>query len=153
MSLYFIFVFIHILSAICWTGYTLYWFFIISPIKKEFDNNTGKNLIRQVTNAKWPPGTKSVPLKLSIAGLGWICIAALICTGFVMLFVRGFTIKEIASGQIFFEGLGLLGIGKLFLVTIMLYLEFFVKERSVVQSRIVFLLTLFIAGISVMLVR
>lgn len=153
MSLYFIFVYIHILSAILWVGYTLYWFLVIPPLKNEFNRKVGNNLINQIDYSEWPPGSITGPLRLTFSGLGLICIATLIASGLVLLYLRGFTLHEFSSGHIFMNSLGLLGIGKLSLVAIMLFVEFFVRERSVKQARLVFLMTLLIVGLSVLLVR
>ena len=64
MSLYLLLVYIHILAAVCWVGYTLFWFMMIPPLRKDFDEKTSDELLRATTDITWPP--ISLPLLFRI---------------------------------------------------------------------------------------
>lgn len=153
MTLYLILVYVHLLCAIFWVGYTLYWFYVVSPLHKEPDERRGKEIIQLIDRAVWPPPSLPSPIRLSFSSLGAVSIAVLVLTGFGMLFLRGFTLHDITSGHLFQDGLGRLGLTKVFLVAVMVFVEYSSKQRTVLQSRIVFSLALLIAGMSVLLVR
>lgn len=153
MDFYLLFVYIHILAAIFLVGYTLFWFIVIPPLKREFEQKVGSDLIKQIDDAKWPPGSIPSPVRVKFSGLGWLGIAVLTATGVAMLYLRGITLQGYSLRHFFTEGLDLLGIGKLSLIVIMVLAEFFTKKRSVGQSRLVFLIGLLIVGLSALWVR
>lgn len=153
MSLYLIFVYVHIIGIIGWIGYTLFWFLMVPPLSTEFEERGGDHLIKKIENSNWPPDAISSPLRLKFQKLGWIILTATIVTGLILLYLRGFSIPELTSGRILADGLGRLGIGKVVLVAIITVIELFKKRRSVNQVRFVFGTSLLIVGISVLLVR
>ena len=110
-------------------------------------------MISQIDDSRWPPPPLPAPLRLKFLGLGWTFLTALVVTGLVVLYMRGFTLQDVSFSHLFSENLGLLGVGKLSFISIMVYAEFFTKKRSVKQASLVFLTALLIAGYSVLLVR
>lgn len=147
------FVYIHILAAICWLGYTLFWFMLVPPLRKKFDEKTGTDLLLKTTEAKWPPIALPDFFRVKCINSGWYFLGCLIVSGFVLLYLRGFNMEEITTGKLFRDRLGLLGIAKVGLVAIMMYIQFFIRKRSINQARLVFWGSLLVISISILLVR
>lgn len=153
MSLYLTVAYLHIVSVIFWIGSTLFWLLIVPPLRTEYDVKRGSDLISKIENSMWPPVSIPSPARVRFLHLDWLIITVAIVTGFILLHLRGFTVQEITSGEIVQDGLGVLGIAKVVLVAIMVFIQLLFKTRRVVQAQLVFFLSIFIAGISVLLVR
>ncbi|UCF94173.1 MAG: hypothetical protein JSW39_08445, partial [Desulfobacterales bacterium] len=129
MGFYLILVYLHILAAICWIGFTLFWFLMVPPLRTDVNRKGNGDLIHQLEASKWPPSGIPSPVRLDFLYLGWSFLLASIITGIVLLYLRGFTVQEITTGKIFSDGLGRLGIGKVFLVAVVALIELFSKKR------------------------
>lgn len=153
MSVYLTVAYLHIVSVIFWIGSTLFWLLIIPPLRSEYDVKGGSDLIDKMENSMWPPVSIPSPVRLRFLHLDWVIMTFAVVTGFILLYLRGFTVQEITSGEMLQDGLGVLGIAKVVLVAMMVLIQFLFKTRKVIQVRLVFFISLFVAGISVLLVR
>jgi hypothetical protein len=126
---------------------------MVPPLRVTYNQKKVRELVHQIEDSKWPPAIVPSPVRLSFLYLGWSFMAALIISGIVLLYLRGFTVYEITKGRILSDNLGLLGIGKVLLVGLIIIIELFSKGRSIMQARFVFLISLIIVAISVLLVR
>lgn len=109
-SLYLLSVWLHILSAIVWTGGITFLAFVLIPVTREkVYRHISADLIEKT----------GIRFRL----IGWICLVFLIISGTVNLYYRGIGWNELASSQFWEGSFGYtLGI-KLILVAIILMLS------------------------------
>jgi putative copper export protein len=153
MVTYILFAYIHIISAICWIGFILFWFLVLPPLAKANGQEIGHETIPQLEDTPWPPQGLPGPVRIKFLRLGLLFITVLALSGGVLLILRGFSIQEITSGHIFQSSLGLIGLVKIILVALVAFLALRSRTRTVIQISTAFLLSLIIVAISVLLVR
>jgi len=138
LSYYRLIVYAHILAAIFFTGYLLFWVTTVGPIGKRLDRIRGARIIDE--------------MRLKFSGLGWSALAVLVLTGSYLTSHRIGGFGELLSWQFFSTSFGqLLGV-KLFLVLVLLIHEMFIGAKAAVV-RIGFTCALLVVGLSVLIVR
>ena len=153
MWLYIAFAYIHIVSAICWVGFILFWFLVLPPLTRSNGNEGSRENIQRLEAAPWPPPGLPGPVRIHFLHLGLLFMAALAVSGGVLLYLRGFTIQEITSGNIFKDGLGLVGLIKVMMAAAIAWLTWRRWNRKALQITAAFILTLVVISISVILIR
>lgn len=119
--LYFLSVFIHILSAIIWLGGMLFLILIVVPVtRQEMFRALSTRLIH------WTG--------VRFRTIGWICLLLLIITGSFNIFYRGYGWPDIWNGNLWKEYFGEILAIKLFLVGSILVLsalhDFYIGPRA-----------------------
>jgi uncharacterized membrane protein len=108
-------VYVHIMAAVLWTGYLLFWAIIAKPVAQELGPSESTRLFRRLRDTPWPPPQIPVPVRLRFSGVGWALLVVFLVTGLLTAHDKGATLQRILSGQLFQETFGILLAVKLLL--------------------------------------
>lgn len=94
MSLYVLFVYAHIVTAVVLVGYALFWVVMSAAAKREPVSEAERaRLIDTARNARWPLSGG----KLSLKAVGWLLLIAVAVTG-ALAFPARFSLERLFSG-------------------------------------------------------
>ena len=129
MALYLLSIYVHIMCAVLWTGYLLFWAVIAGPVAQEFGPSESTRLFRRLSNTPWPPPQIPVPVRLRFSGVGWTLLAVFAATGALAAHHKGATLQRILSGEFFHEPFGALLTVKVLLVAGLCFLQLRLTRR------------------------
>ena len=154
MTWYLLTVYAHILLAVFWIGYALFWTIMIGSLKHNVDVPESARLLRLINRSPWPPTVIPVPYRMTFPGLGWAALLLLVATGILILNARGVLLQHIASGELFAGPFGWTLGTKLILVIALLICQLLLSYRpapAVIYLNM--LVALFVVILSVSLVH
>ncbi len=129
MIFYLLTVYVHIMCAVLWTGYSLFWAVIAGPVVREFGPSESTRLFRRLSDAPWPPPQIPVPVRLRFSGVGWTLLVLFAATGVLAAHHQGGTLERILSGAFFREPFGALLAVKLLFVAGLFLLQLRLTRR------------------------
>jgi putative copper export protein len=92
-AMYLASVYLHIVAACAWIGSMLFFSLVVVPVVRRPENvATVGPLVRMVG--------------LRYRGFGWVCIGALLVTGVVNVWMRGFGLDALTTGAFWADGFG-----------------------------------------------
>lgn len=97
MSWYLLAAYAHVVTAVLFVGYALFWVVMASGLQGEAGKEESRTLLRAVRDARWPPAAVPEAVRLAMPGLGWVFLAVLLATGVAVLDLRGLTLAQILS--------------------------------------------------------
>jgi len=122
-------VFVHIMCAILWIGYVLFWLIITRPIERRFDSAESSRILGLVNHAEWPPRMIPSPVRLRFSQVAWVFLVVLALTGTVMAVHRGVTGTELLSGAFLHARFGQILTAKLAVVVLVVALQLRLARR------------------------
>jgi hypothetical protein len=94
MSLYVLFVYAHIVTAVVLAGYALFWVVMSAAARREPISDAERaRLIDMARNARWPLSGG----KLSLKAVGWLLLIAVVVTG-ALSFPARFSLERLLAG-------------------------------------------------------
>lgn len=109
-------VFIHMMAAIVWFGYVLFWAIITGPVAEKQGPRGAARVLALVNRAAWPPRQIPLPFRLTLSQVGWGLLALLALTGVLLLPHKGVAFGDLFTGAAFAGRFGGLLAAKLVLV-------------------------------------
>jgi hypothetical protein len=122
-------VYVHIMSAVLWIGYLLFWTLIARPVTQEFGPSKATRVFHLISNTHWPPPKIPAPFRLRFSGVGWALLIVFVVTGVLTAYDKGGTPQRILSGEILREAFGMLLAVKLLLFVGLLSLQFRLSRK------------------------
>lgn len=118
MTSFFIQNWVHLVAAIVFAGYALFWLVMAFALRSEGrDLDSGETLSR-IGRLRWPPVAVPKALRIPILGLGWLLVLFMAASGFLLLHARGIGSAQLASAEFWREGVGLVIAAKLILLVL-----------------------------------
>jgi putative copper resistance protein D len=139
MAVYLLGVYVHMLAAVFFVGYLLFWVTMVGPIVKRRDPVLAKRILAEMRQKFCP--------------VGWLALFALIVTGIFLLSYRVAAFDRFFSGRFFLTVFGQVLAAKLLLVGTIAGYELFVGPRDSKSVWFGFICALLVIGLSVALVR
>ena len=81
--------YVHIVLSILLMGFALFWLFMDFALRKRHGPVQGRELMRALARARWPPGGVPGALRVPLPWLSWLVLAAIVVTGLPGMFSRG----------------------------------------------------------------
>lgn len=151
---YLLAVYIHILAAVLWVGYVLFWTILIGPLRQKFEPTESARLAKFMNQAAWPPAIIPVPYRLQFWALGWLFLLVMIASGGFLLYARGLTTAMHGSEGLFSHPFGQPLAAKLGLVLGVMVCQVLLSFRTTpTVIYLCFVLSLSIVALSIFLVR
>jgi len=116
-------VYVHMMSAVLWIGYLLFWTIIARPVAQEFGPAEATRVFHLIGNTHWPPPKIPAPFRLRFAGVGWALLIVFLVTGVLRAHAEGATLQRVLTGELFREAFGELLAIKLMLFTLLVFLQ------------------------------
>jgi hypothetical protein len=154
MTWYLLAVSLHIVVAVLWTGYILFWGIVIRPLSQPSALPPAADILPMINRSIWPPALIPTPCRLRFPWLGWLALLMLGVTGVYILYARGVSLEYVMSGALFGSPFGRIIAGKLLLVIGLVIGQLLISSRpapSQVYSTLV--LTLAVMVLSALLVH
>jgi uncharacterized membrane protein len=146
--------YVHIMAAVFWVGYALFWTIMVGSLRQRFDNSESSRLLQLINQAPWPPASVPFPFYVKFSGLGWAALGILSITGIFLLHFRSDALQQILSGEFLLSSFGQTFAVKLTLVIALLLCQLLLAYRP--APRVISLnmwLTLLISVLSVLLLH
>jgi len=122
-------VYVHIMNAVLWIGYLLFWTIIARPVTQEFGPSEATRVFHLINNTPWPPPKIPAPFRLRFSGVGWALLVVFVVTGVLAAYDKGATPQRILSGEVFREAFGILLAVKLLLFAGLIILQFRLSHK------------------------
>jgi hypothetical protein len=95
---YLLVVCVHILAAVFWTGYVLFWTIMTAVVKRDLNSSQARQVFQLTSECRWPPGLIPLSYRLRIPALGWTFFFVLVISGVLILFSQGNTVGQLGWG-------------------------------------------------------
>jgi hypothetical protein len=151
---YLLVVCVHILAAVFWTGYVLFWTIMTAVVKHDLNSSQARQVFQLASECKWPPGLIPLSYRLRIPALGWTFFFVLAISGLLILFSQGNTLGQLGWGRFFAGSQGKTMTAKLISVVGLAICQLFLTFQP--NSRLPYLgmlLTILVIALSVLLVH
>ncbi len=122
-------VYVHIMCAIVWIGYVLFWLILTPPVERRFGAPVAADILGLVTRSEWPPRAIPAPFRLTFPQVAWGLLLLLALTGTIMAVSRGVTGADVVSGDIIRTVFGRVLVLKLAVVAVVIALQVRLARR------------------------
>lgn len=151
---YLLVVYVHLLVAVFWVGYILFWALILRRPIHGLDALRSATFIRLLHRTPWPPASLPVPYRVRFPGLGWGALAVLGATGLFILYAHAVMSQTAMARELVLSPYGRTLGAKLVLVVALAVCQFFLIKKLTQQWAYLGLIaTVFILALSVLLGR
>ena len=110
--------FVHLVAAVVFAGYALFWLVMSFAIRSEGGDLESGETLSLIGRSRWPPVAVPKALRVPIVGLGWILVLFMLASGFLLLHARGIGSRQLASGAFWSQRVGLVIAAKTILLAL-----------------------------------
>ncbi len=154
MTGYLLVVYVHLLAAVLWVGYILFWALILRRPSRGLDALRSAIFIRLLHRTPWPPTSLPVPYRVRFPGLGWGALAVLGATGLFMLYAQGGIAQRPIARELLFSPYGRTLSVKLIMVVALAACQLvLIKKPTQRWAHLGLIATVFIIALSALLAR
>lgn len=154
MTGYLLVVYVHLLVAVLWGGYILFWALILRRPGSGLEALRSATFIRLLKHTPWPPASLPVPYRIRFPGLGWGALAVLAATGLFMLYAQGAISQTAIARELVFSTYGRTLSVKLILVVALAACQLcLIRKPAQRWAHLGLIATVLIIALSVLLAR
>ncbi len=98
---------VHLVAAVVFAGYALFWLVMAFALRDEGGELDAGETLSLIGRSRWPPVAVPKAARIPIVGLGWVLVLFMVASGFLLLHARGIGSAELGSGAFWSRPFGL----------------------------------------------